>query len=41
MKTIGVFRNVIRKICITINKDKTIKVKYDNMHFLVHVIVCS
>ena len=33
MKTTGVFRNVIRKISITINKDKTIKIKYDNMHF--------
>ena len=41
MKTTGVFRNVIRKISITINKDKTIKIKYDNMHFLVRVIVCS
>ena len=41
MKTTGVFRNVIRKISITINKDKVIKVKYDNMHFLVHVTVCS
>ena len=41
MKTTGVFRTVIRKISIRINKDKVIKVKYDNVHFLVHVILCS
>ena len=40
MKTTGLFRNVIRKISITINKEKNIKIKYDDMHFLVHVIVC-
>ena len=34
MKTTDAFRNVIRKLSITINLDKKINIKYDNMHFL-------